>query len=82
MVILQVANIAILLNRSTTIKILSFFFRVVGKSTTKSIEMSHHGAVEMGKGVYNPWLVSVPLAAWQTWHRFTNSLMSFDMFDQ
>jgi hypothetical protein len=45
---------AILENLSTTTKILSLPFFVLGSPKTKSIEISSHGALGTGRGMYKP----------------------------
>ena len=59
---------AILLNLSTTTKILSLPFLILGKPNIKSIEMSTQGSVGTGKGVYNPWGIDLDLAYRQVMH--------------
>uniref|UniRef100_A0A7N0VDW3 Uncharacterized protein n=1 Tax=Kalanchoe fedtschenkoi TaxID=63787 RepID=A0A7N0VDW3_KALFE len=53
---------AILENRSTTTKILSLPFFVLGSVKTKSIEISSQGTFGTGKGIYKPCALSRDLA--------------------
>jgi hypothetical protein len=58
----------ILLNLSTITKIESLPFFVLGSPKTKSIDMSTHGPLGMGKGVYNPCGKTLDLALRHVMH--------------
>ena len=67
---------AILLNLSTTTKIESLPLFVLGSPKIKSIDMSTHGSLGTGKGVYNPCGKTLDLAFLHVIHlpqmRFTS----------
>lgn len=53
--LLHAMKCAILENRSTTTKMLSFPYFVLGKPNTKSMEVSNQGLWGVGRWVYKPW---------------------------
>ena len=59
---------AILENLSTTTKIESLPFLNLGKPKKKSIEISTQGALDIGRGVYNPCGKTLDLAYLQVMH--------------
>ena len=59
---------AILENLSTTTKIESLPFLDLGKSKTKSIEISTQGTLGAGRGVYNPCGKTLDLACLHVTH--------------
>src|SRR5664279_3565769 len=68
----QAIKCAILEKRSTTTKIESCPLLVLGNPNTKSMLISSHGDVGVGRGVYKPCGLSLDLALLQVMQRFTN----------
>jgi hypothetical protein len=70
----------ILENRSPTTNTASLPLWVLGKPSTRSIEMSSQGALGIVRGIYKPEFCDCPLNFWQTGHLCTNfpaSLLSW-----
>src|SRR6266542_3184445 len=73
---------AILENLSTTTKMLSLPFLVLGNPKTKSIEISSQGTLGTGRGMYKPCGLSRDLACWHVVQRATKRSTSSLIFGQ
>src|SRR6266540_6137607 len=73
---------AILENLSTTTKMLSLPFLVLGNPKIKSIEISSQGTLGTGRGMYKPCGLSRDLACWHVVQRATKRSTSHLIFGQ